>query len=86
MFLDHPGIEKPFLRDSGCLNDSRHMFRGNLFLKNLGGLVRTCFKARARRPAQSSGFPYVNYNREFQKIFCLPPRWEVVGTQNMFFQ
>ena len=38
------------------------------------------FKARARRPAQSSGFPYVNYNREFQKIFCLPPRLGIGGT------
>ena len=44
MFLDHPGVEKPFLRDSRCLNDPSHMFRGNLFLKTLGGLVRTCFK------------------------------------------
>ena len=44
LFLDHPGIEKSSLRDSGCLNDSSHMFRGNVFLKTLGGLVRTCFK------------------------------------------
>ena len=43
MFLDHPGIEKAFLRDSGCLNDASHMFRGNLFLKTFGGLGRTCF-------------------------------------------
>ena len=37
-------------------------------------------KASPPEPATSSGFPYVNYNREFQKILCLAPRLEVGGT------
>ena len=52
VFLDHPGIETPFLRDSGCLNDSSHMFRGkgahSRFSVQRPGLVWLSVRARAR--------------------------------------
>ena len=55
-----------------------------LFCNGYHGVINEPLKASVRQPAQSSGFPYVNYNREFQKIRCGARRYPLRGSKNRF--